>query len=97
MEHGQDGDDALDLNVRCEVGGENGQENAGQDDIVEVPKTPSPSIDIACEEATTSSFIAASGSSDPIDSSRLTTASSTCCFSSSVILSPESSIVFLVG
>jgi len=69
----QDGDNTLDLNVRCEVGGVyNRQHNAGLVvDIVEVPKTLPPCKAIACEEATTSkssSSIVASGSSYPIDS-----------------------------
>jgi len=68
----QDGDDTLDLNVRCEVGGVNRQHDAGLVvDTVEVPKTLPRFEDIASEEATTSkssSSIVASGSSYPIDS-----------------------------
>jgi len=60
--------------VRCELGGVSSQDDVGQVDIVEVPKTLPPCKDVACEETTTrksSSSIVARGYSYPIDSATM--------------------------
>jgi len=57
--------------VRCEVGVVSNQDDIGQVDIVEEPKTLPPCKDVACEEASTrksSSSIVASGSYHHLDS-----------------------------